>query len=619
VTAGKSKLRLRLQTAPSLEDPGAFRNPDAPRPPLANRPSFAVYKAYTHVGPFFAPAQEERQAEPFAWGPPRERPEDYGSIEERLMERARADIEYSVRYDVLGSDYSAGLHRRQTRILHGLALIYHTEWSGHHEDPVLLERIRDAIDIHVKRQAAQGGDPGTMYYRGWMSHGNLALTYSMVHGAFEAAGWLQTPLILATPSGTRTLDRRQAYADFFHDAFEWRRQDRRHYTNQPVYINRSLYRLQTALRALGDPRALTEAQALRYLHEATGLAPLRSREFGIDGADANFPFYTITEKGLTRELGYVDHYGELSNSLIPLYVESGCPLIKAQLQKFVRTRSIFRLPANDAEGYRCLRGIGFISWRTPNYPFRIAYAGIEEAAILEDPHALRLAELEIEHGRPYLWAAEPTRDTHWYPADSIRMVEHYRKVKAMAPSAVRLAMEPDQPNFAWGDEQVGVFAFRDGASRVYGSFWNNDEAAGRAIGDQGLLRFIRPDYDRLVEFVPESSTPPSGQFLSFDFPFGTRTYEQAPLPPGYDAWQELPPNAIDRRAGLAYFYRLEYGDYLIAMNTTQPDTYRESTYQLEIPEGVTLATDLASGKSIDLSQPIEIGPATTRVLRLTRD
>lgn len=120
--------------------------------------------------------------------------------------------------------------------------------------------------------------------------------------ATKPAGYPETveaeePLVLDGPAGAETLTRRQAYADFFHEAFEWRRQDRRSFTNQTIYVARTLYRLQAALRALGDDRALTPAQALRYVHEAFGLSPLRSREFGIDSADAGYPYYLLTRAG----------------------------------------------------------------------------------------------------------------------------------------------------------------------------------------------------------------------------------------------------------------------------------------------------------------------------------
>lgn len=618
VTQGRSRIRLRLQNVPVPEVIGAFRNIDQEPPPLAYRPTFAVYGVYTHTDPFFEIPAEERQGAPFVWGPRRKKPQGYPAVEERLLERARNDIDAVMRSNVMKSDYGTG-HRRTLRDLAALGLIYHTEWSGHYHDESIPPRMRDAIDLNVKRQARQGGDPGTMFYRGWDGHGYIGLAYGRMHDDFENRGWLDDDITLEYPGGARTMSRRQAYADFFHDAFVWRRQDRRHYTNQPLYISRAMYRMQNALRKLDPKRALTEPQALWYIHEALGIVPLRSREFGIFGDMAGFPFFTVTNKGLCRELGYVDAYGELTGSMLWVVRETGCPLVKQQAIKAMRARSIFRIPVNDDDGFRALRSIGFMSWRGPRHPFEIRYDGLFEAAVLEDPVALRLAELEIEHGRYYLYRPVPERGPHWEPENTMREYEYYLKVKEMPPSPHRLPMEPEHGDFVWSDEEVGVYVFRHGEVQVYGTFWHHYATSGAAIGDIAPLRYTTPLTERLADVRVEAFAPTTGMFLEVEFPFGRRKFEQTPLPPGVQAWPELPPNAIDRRQGLAYFYRLHYGDYLIGMNTTQNDTYRESTYTLTPPDGVSSAVDVHTGETVDLTQPLRIGPASTVVLYLGKE
>ncbi len=618
ITEGKKKVTLRLQTMPSVEKVGAFRNPGDKKPPEQQRPTFGIYGIYTHTTPRFDVPADDVQGKAFVWGPAREKPADYPSIEERLFERARNDIEYTLKQDVNRSIYDAG-HRKLTRMLDAMGRIYHTKWSGHFHDETVATRMRDAIDTHVKRQAAQGGDPGKMFYRGWGSHGRVAHAYSQMHGVFEEKGWLHEPIELETPDGKVTKPRRQAYADFFHDAFEWRRSDRRHYTNQPLYVSHTLYRLQTALRQLGDPRALTEKQALWYVREALGLQPLRTREFGIEAEAANYPWFNITQKGLTRELGYVDAYGELIDSMLPVVEDTGSAEVKAQTSKALAARAIVRIPENDNDGNRILRGIGFMSWRKPTYPFRICYSGINEAAVLGDPVALRLAQLEIEHGRPYLLPAEPDRGPHWDPADTMKQYGNYLKIRNLPPSSYRLPMEPEHGDMVWSDEENGVFVFRHGDERAYGSFFMPQEPAGRAVGDFAAVQFTRPDHELLVDMVAENKSPESGLSLTVDTPSGLRTYPQTPVPPGMKEWQELPPNSIDRRAGRAYVYRMNFGDYLIGMNTTEKGSYRESVYQLKIPEGVKSATDVATGQEIDVSQPVEVGPQTTKVLYLRKE
>ncbi|MEZ0215942.1 MAG: hypothetical protein ACAH89_02285 [Rariglobus sp.] len=618
VTLGKSTIDLRLQTTPSSENPGSVLLGYVPPPKSPNRPSFALYNVYTHTSPWFLPPHSEQQGAPFAWGEPVAKPVIYPeTIEQRLVQRALADIGFTLNANVERSQSGPG-HRRDLTLLAACGLIYNTPWSGHYQDATIPVRVRNAIDINVQRQASQGGDPGILFQQGWESHGQIALAYSRLHDVFAAKRWLNENITLNYPGRPVTLTRRQAYANFFHDAFEWRRTDRGNDTARSLRIARSLYRMQQALRLLGDPRALTEPQSLRYVHEAAGLAPLRTREFGIAAADANFPAYSVTGAGLPRESGNADTNGEFTRILVRLVEETGDPLVKTQAQKALAACSVFRIPANSPEGNRVLCGVGTLSWNAPAYPSAITYNGIEEAAVLEDPVSLRLAQLEIEHGRPYLLGPTPARDANWDPSDTLRLVDYYRKIKDLPPSPHRLPMEPDSPDSVWADEELGVFAFHHGDTRVYGSFFNNDLAAGRAIGDLGVIEFIRPDMDRLVDFRPESSTPRSGLSLKLKQPYGERTYTQTPLPPGYTAWQESPPDAVDPRAGLAYFYRLHYGDYLVGMNTTQPGTYRESTYMLAFPEGVTAATDIATGQPVNPKKPVRLGPGETRVLHLQR-
>lgn len=618
VTLGKSSLDLRLQTAPSPENPGSVLFGYVPPPKTPSRPGPALYNVYTHTTPYFTPPSSEQQGAPFAWGEPVAKPAIYPeAVEQRLLQRAFADIGFALRSNIERSQYGPG-HRRDLALLASFGLIYNTAWSGHYQDASIPPRVRNAIDINVQRQASLGGDPGVLFHQGWESHGQIALAYSRLHDVFAAKRWLDENITLNYPGQPVTLTRRQAYANFFHDAFEWRRSDRRLATTQSVAVARGLYRLQQALRALGDPRALTEPQSLRYLHEATGLAPLRTRDFAIDAANANFPFYALTEAGLPRDPGYADASAELTRTLAQLAEETGDPLLKVQAEKAVAARSVFRIPANSPDGNRTFNGIGVFSWNTPAYPSRLAYHGLEEAAVLGDPVSLRLAQLEIEHGRLYLLDSTPEREANWNPSDSLRLVGHYRKIQNLPPSAHRLPMEPESPDFVWADEEIGVFAFRHGETRAYGSFYNNDATAGRAIGDLGVLEFTRPEIDRLVDFRPESAPPRSGLSLKFKNPHGERTYAQAPLPPGYTVWQESPPDAVDPRAGLAYFYRLHYGDYLVGMNTTQPGTYRESSYTLVIPEGVTAATDVATGQPVNIKKPVRLGPGETRVLHLQR-
>lgn len=615
-TLGQTSLVLRLQTSPSPEYTGGIVLGEAPAPKPVNQPSCAIYDIYTHTTPWFTPPPEAVQGQPFVWGPPVEKPAGASeTLEDILVGRARADIETALQNNIERSQFGPG-HRRDIAQLAAYGLIYWTPWSGHHFDSSIPPRVRNAIDLHVQRQSAQGGDPGSLFSSGWDAHGQIALAYSRLHDVFAAKGWLDEPVSLKSSGRTITLPRRQAYANFFQDAFEWRRSDRRPGEGRALRSALAITRLQRALRALGDPRALSEAQTLRYAHEALGLVPLRASEFGIVAADANYPYAAVTGAGLFRDPGYAADTPAANRALVSLAEENADEQLKAQARKIAAARAIFRIPANGPAGERVLRGISSVDWLAPAYPGRVAYAGIDEAAVLEDPALLRLAQLEIEHGRYFI--PLKARDADWDPADSIRLVEHYRKIKDLPPTETRLPMEPGAPDSVWADAEIGVFAFRHGDTIAYGSFFNNDSSEGRAVGDLGVLEFIRPDMARLVDFRPSASLPRSGRSLVVKLPFGERSYAQPPPPAGIADWRESPPDAIDRRAGLAYFYRLQYGDYLVGMNTTRPGTYRETSYDLAFPDDASSAIDVATGRPVGTKKPLSIAPGETRVLFLQR-
>ncbi len=63
--------------------------------------------------------------------------------------------------------------------------------------------------------------------------------------------------------------------------------------------------------------------------------------------------------------------------------------------------------------------------------------------------------------------------------------------------------------------------------------------------------------------------------------------------------------------GKAAFYSLQYGDYLIGMNTTE-----NRSYTLHVPPGHRQAPELISGKEMELTGDIAVPPLSTVVLYL---
>ncbi len=63
--------------------------------------------------------------------------------------------------------------------------------------------------------------------------------------------------------------------------------------------------------------------------------------------------------------------------------------------------------------------------------------------------------------------------------------------------------------------------------------------------------------------------------------------------------------------GKAALYSLQYGDYLIGMNTTE-----NHSWTLHVPPGYSHAPELIAGKEMDLTGDVTVPPLSTVVLYL---
>ena len=131
------------------------------------------------------------------------------------------------------------------------------------------------------------------------------------------------------------------------------------------------------------------------------------------------------------------------------------------------------------------------------------------------------------------------------------------------------------------------------------------------------LHYTTPRIDRLADVLPDLRFS-DGKSRGAEF-VGDRNWVRPPAPviEHVGQWREQ-----DIRASLAGFYQLHYGNYLIAMNTTEEGTYRESAFELQEPDDLDLdqpmteALDLVSGKMIDLTKPVIVEPRSTVILYL---
>ncbi len=206
----------------------------------------------------------------------------------------------------------------------------------------------------------------------------------------------------------------------------------------------------------------------------------------------------------------------------------------------------------------------------------------------------------------------------------IPRVEACRKVKELLPTDARLPMEPDHEDFGWADEDVAVFAVKHRDTRINGSFFLSRDA----VFPLGRIHFTTPRIERLATVKVDTVVSPAGG--TFTMPgklpgkrtsaLGGQQYPIQPPPPGLvkaideaggEQWKDG-----DERAVMADLYRVRFGDYLIAMNTTIKGTYREQTFDIDVPRGRRRAPDLISGRLVDVGRPIALGPRSTIILYL---
>ncbi len=618
MTQGRSEVTLQIQAVGSEFERPMFK------------PSQGIYAAYTHTEPFSHFADDEPQGEPFEWGPNRPAPQDL-SVEEKLMNDALDLIADLVE--------RRGLSAEDYRGLESLAQAYHAEWSDHYRDEEIVRIVRDTIDASIRNEARSGQGPS--WTDSWHLHGKLAIAFVQVSGAFEEMGFLDQRFEGERGLGYAYVSRRHVYAKFFQDALEWRRSEsegtRRRVANQVESVDRAIYRMNRALQILSPELAMPEEAALRYLYETIGMEPFYSawprHEWVRAVADAGYPFYVVSYKGNAREVGLGTSYGEGAPSRnARLAAEIGDEKFTERVRQLAEARATMtRRPANDGAGYAVLRAPVVYGWRGRSvaYPGLIRYTGSPfiQAAILQDPISLRIAELYLEQGR--VFAEETPRINQIIPR-----IEAYRTVKQLLPTNHRLPMEPGHEDFAWADEDLAVFAAKHGEAMISGSFFL--DKAG--IVPYGRIHYTTPQIERIATVKVDTKfnaaehtyTIPDQLPGGRENVLGGRQRPAAAPPPDLIEAAGSPPGSVnavseaggdqwigsDERSSMADFYQVRFGEYLVAMNTTVEGTYREQTFVVDVDSDKSRALNLASGETIDLTGQVELGPRSTLVLYL---
>lgn len=524
-----------------------------------------------------------------------------------------------------------------------LATAYETPWSSVYHNKQTLQRIVELGDTYIVPQG-HGGDE---FAASWEGSGPLGCALMRIFPALQASGALEQTVV--KPDGT-AVPRRVAWADALYASATYWAGHRRSYTNQSMIVDTYIYTANEGLRLLDPSRALPKDTVLGFLYQSIGLLPWTGSETtersggGMDlpaGAYSQAPYgktyFDMTSKGLSRELGYVAGYGEtilhFGADMIRL---TGDPKIKAQVVKMAHARAPFRYPLPDADGFRAMFLEAITDTRNGHYPADVAYGAhhgsresepMELAVLTGDPAIIGMAEQELADNQYFAYI-----NSHLNTPDPgqieglLNAVNDYEAMAKLPKSSYRLPMTDGQPDFVWTDEDDAVVAIKHGDRRMYFNFYYRAE---RAINGVVRIHDMTPTVERIVTARSQYEYTPSGhEYVRSDWVDSMRGVGFPP--PGetiHQAWagekmpiQKRPDDAAVPAygdwgpfLGRADFYSLVYGDYVIGLNTNTT-----KSYTLNVPTGVTAATDLATGKNVSLGGSITVAPKSTVVLYLKK-
>ncbi|MGW0949093.1 Tat pathway signal sequence domain protein [Streptomyces sp. NPDC002623] len=455
--------------------------------------------------------------------------------------------------------------------------------------------------------------------------------------------------------------RRAAYVDMLRSSRDYWRQHFPHYTNQSQICAIGIYQANRGLRLLDADLALPEAKARDYMYQSLGMKPYLGREDkdGNPSKALGESYYQVTQAGLTRELGYVGSYGEVIDWLVMMYesVTRGhdgqeAPELRKQMVGMTKARGRFRVVDVDETGARVSRIETVIGWRNEVYPGEIAYASrtawdshpLMAAAVFKDPDIVGWTQEMVADGQFHKQLDLLINHT-WTRVGlaGLRLVSRdFDAFQALPSRPGRIPTAWDKPDFVFADEENGCIAVKNGEELLFASlYWR----ARQGVNDYARIHHLTPtdqrsatvrqhsagttdktftaqdwilwDYainDPGAGHIPPGGFPPPGDETLHQSQKGD-VYRLAPVPADVpDPSMGVHFEGVETMlVGRAPFYYCEYGDYIIAMNTST-----DRTFTLPSRHGFGPGRDLATGRVIGTGVRTKLGPRSTLVLHRVR-
>lgn len=588
----------------------------------------AIYRIYTHTDGCFVPPSDEIQgAAPFY---SQIRTEPGPEVLDQIQERENSEIQKR-----LNNGKTLNQHE-----IWFLARAYHIPWTAaYHQDSVIKKTVTalDALFVAYQANPKLAYNEPSIYNSDWFGTGPAACAVVLLAEPLK-------PFLDQEIEGASGITRRKGLAEMFESCRDWHREHRRQYTNQTMISDTyGLYMPNRAIAILNPEKALPEEKALHYLYESAGLEPwLGSEKDGVPLKPLGESYYQITEKGLTRELGFVGYYGEVLDWMVAMYNatrpspdQPGDEKIKAQLIKVARARAAFRAQGLDDDNNRAMRAETIVGWRDQDhYPGDATYAErptwdatcITVPAATLDPVLVGYVQQMMEDNQLFasLQRGAEKNISLRVTAGLLDAPEDYKRLKEQPAVKSRFPMSFGQPDFVFSDEEDGVVAIKHGDEFFYASlYWR----ARFAVNSLARVHDTLPQYDRIAVVHEDVQFQDSGMKYKCPDWINLQTGNGGPKYPGdiHSAYvgEELPiakipdgvpfkPGQENVYAGKGDFYTLRYGPYLIGMNMT-----KDQTFEITLPENAGPISELVS-KRVDIKagSTEKVNPRSTVVYYL---
>lgn len=627
LTRGRRYIRLGLGGA-GRPTPYSTTRKEADQRALSR----GIYRAYTHLDPFFVPSREEKQgAAPAAVrgetktsSPPIEhlhRQLDlaitrlltwqyYGSEWEALVAAHEAPRILTGEINTHGiknphwtleqwKDTAAqrmGGNRVNLLVVEVFARAYQAKWSKYHHDPELLDRVIEALDYFRLAQGSNGGFDDIWTHK-WVGGprrrraGNclegfgqqgLGAAFLTVEHQLASTPYLNQLVDEDANPDTPAIPRRQAWANLFAASRDYLTSSvgRGHAPNQDMADQLAAYLSNRALRVLAPERAWSKARMRDYLDSAAGFKP------DIYGGR------WLSRKGLSLEPngslngGFCGNYGPaVIEPLFRLAERTGDPKLRTRALQAMHVLAHFQYPSLSRESHPCIRLEGVVTWRNNKNPGKVYYGGNPYAAVvLKDPLSLRQIQLAAAHGYygtvrlTRYWAHFVWTTTYW-----LRNVDRLEQALALPPTAARLPFEAGRPDWAWADEEAGVVVMKRGNVRLAASLnWRHgfkQNAHHRRslknvrINNLARVHYTTPTIDRIANVRMKTI------------------------------------------GGFRGMYVCRYGPVLVAMNRSTG-----KSIEVDVPADLRhrRTWELIQGRPAALGEKLRVPPSTTRVLWFKR-